>query len=62
MDDSSIATDAAFFRKAPTLQFIEAVADNGKQKKSNRYSKKPAQLYRFNEVQPIVSIYRNKLQ
>lgn len=62
LDDSSIATDAAFFRKAPTLPFIEAVVENGKPKKSNRYSKTPAQLYRFNEVQPIVSVYRNKLK
>jgi 8-oxo-dGTP diphosphatase len=62
LDDPSISTDAAFFRKAPTLPFIEAVSENGKLKKSNRYSKTPAQLYRFNEVQPIVSVYRNKLQ
>jgi 8-oxo-dGTP diphosphatase len=62
LDDPSISTDAAFFRKAPTLPFIEAVSENGKPKKSNRYSKTPAQLYRFNEKQPIVSVYRNKLQ
>ncbi len=62
LEDPSISTDAAFFRKAPTLPFIEAVTENGKPKKSNRYSKTPAQLYRFNEIQPIVSVYRNKLQ
>lgn len=62
LDDPSISTDAAFFRKAPTLPFIEAVTENGKPKKSNRYSKTPAQLYRFNEFQPIVSVYRNKLK
>jgi 8-oxo-dGTP diphosphatase len=62
MDDPSISTDAAFFRKAPTLPFIEAVAENGKPKKSNRYSKTPAQLYRFNDFQPIVSVYKNKLK
>ncbi|MGG3563151.1 NUDIX hydrolase [Neobacillus rhizosphaerae] len=62
LDDPSISTDAAFFRKAPTLPFIEAVSEKGKLKKSNRYSKTPAQLYRFNESQPIVSVYRNKLQ
>lgn len=62
LDDPSIATDAAFFRKAPTLPFLETVSEDGKPKKSNRYSKTPAQLYRFNEVQPIVSVYRNKLQ
>ncbi|MBX9976380.1 NUDIX hydrolase [Cytobacillus firmus] len=62
LDDPSISTDAAFFRKAPTLPFIEAVSEDGKQKKSNRYSKTPAQLYRFNDFQPIVSVYRNKQQ
>lgn len=62
LDDPSISTDAAFFRKAPTLPFIEAVTENGKPKKSNSYSKTPAQLYRFNDFQPIVSVYRNKLQ
>ncbi|URM31581.1 NUDIX hydrolase [Cytobacillus firmus] len=62
LDDPSISTDAAFFRKAPTLPFIEAVSEDGKPKKSNRYSKTPAQLYRFNDYQPIVSVYRNKLQ
>ncbi|MGX6445092.1 NUDIX domain-containing protein [Neobacillus sp. K501] len=62
LDDPSISTDAAFFRKAPTLPFIEAVSENDKPKKSNRYSKTPAQLYRFTDFQPIVSVYRNKLQ
>nr|WP_263327174.1 NUDIX hydrolase [Neobacillus sp. Marseille-Q6967] len=62
LDDPSIATDAAFFRKSPTLPFLEVVSENGKPKKSNRYSKTPAQLYRFNEFQPIVSVYRNKLK
>ncbi|WP_236694056.1 NUDIX domain-containing protein [Sporosarcina globispora] len=62
LDDPSISTDAAFFRKAPTLPFIEAVSEDAKPKKSNRYSKTPAQLYRFNDFQPIVSVYRNKLQ
>ncbi|MEH7177527.1 NUDIX hydrolase [Neobacillus vireti] len=62
LDDPSISTDAAFYRKAPTLPFLEAVSENGKLKKSNRYSKTPAQLYRFNEIQPIVSVYRNKQQ
>lgn len=62
LDDPSISTDAAFFRKAPTLPFIEAVSENDKPKKSNRYSKTPAQLYRFTDFQPILSVYRNKLQ
>jgi 8-oxo-dGTP diphosphatase len=62
LDDPSISLDAAFFRKAPTLPFIEAVTENGKPKKSNAYSKTPAQLYRFNDFQPIVSVYKNKLK
>jgi 8-oxo-dGTP diphosphatase len=62
LDDPSISSDAAFFRKAPTLPFIEAVTENGKPKKSNAYSKTPAQLYRFTDFQPIVSVYRNKLK
>lgn len=62
LDDPSISTDAAFFRKVPTLPFIEPVSEEGKPKKSNRYSKTPAQLYRFNDTQPIVSVYKNKLK
>ncbi|MEN2768482.1 NUDIX hydrolase [Ornithinibacillus xuwenensis] len=62
LDDPSIKADAAFFRKAPTLPFLEAVTENGKLKKSNRYSKTPAQLYRFNDFQPITSVYSNKLK
>lgn len=62
LDDPSISSDAAFFRKAPTLPFIEGVTENGKPKKSNAYSKTPAQLYRFTDFQPIVSVYRNKLK
>lgn len=63
LDDAAIKTDAAFFRKAPTLPFLEAVfSEDGKPKKSNRYSKTPAQLYRFNDYQPITSVYSNKLK
>jgi 8-oxo-dGTP diphosphatase len=62
LDDPAISTDAAFFRKAPTLPFLEAVAENGKPKKSNRYSKTPAQLYRFTDFQPMVSVYNPKLK
>jgi 8-oxo-dGTP diphosphatase len=62
LDDPSISLDAAFFRKAPTLPFIEAVIENGKPKKSNAYSKTPAQLYRFTDFQPIASVYKNKLK
>lgn len=62
LDDPSISTDAAFFRKAPKLPFIEAVIENGNPKKSNRYSKTPAQLYRFTNFQPIVSVFSQKLK
>jgi 8-oxo-dGTP diphosphatase len=57
LDDPSIKLDSAFFRKAPKLPFIEKVYVNGKPKKSNKYSKTPAQLYRFNHNQPFVSVY-----
>lgn len=60
LDDSSIKLDAAFFRKAPTLPFIEKVITDGKPKKSNKYSKTPAQLYKFNDYQPFVSVYQGK--
>ena len=62
LDDPAISTDAAFFRKAPTLPFLEALVENGKPKKSNRYSKTPAQLYRFTDFQPMVSVYNPKLK
>ncbi len=62
LDDPAISTDAAFFRKAPTLPFLEAVLEDGKPKKSNRYSKTPAQLYRFTDFQPMVSVYNPKLK
>ncbi|MFD2443887.1 NUDIX domain-containing protein [Bacillus sp. CGMCC 1.16607] len=61
LDDPSIKLDAAFFRKAPTLPFIEKVTDSsGNPKKSNKYSKTPAQLYCFNDYQPFVSVYQGK--
>ncbi|HYK73183.1 MAG TPA: NUDIX hydrolase [Pseudoneobacillus sp.] len=60
LDDPSIKLDAAFFRKAPTLPFLEKVIQDGKPKKTNKYSKTPAQLYRFTEYQPFVSVYQGK--
>lgn len=56
-DDPSIKSDPAFFRKAPTLPFLEKIKENGEYKKSNRYSKTPAQLYRFVAYEPSLSIY-----
>ncbi|WP_442593719.1 NUDIX domain-containing protein [Neobacillus sp. D3-1R] len=60
LDDPSIKLDAAFFRKAPTLPFLEKVVEEGKPKKTSRYSKTPAQLYRFTDFQPFVSVYQGK--
>jgi 8-oxo-dGTP diphosphatase len=60
LDDPSIKLDAAFFRKAPTLPFLEKVMINGKPKKSNQSSKTPAQLYRFTNYQPFVSVYQGR--
>lgn len=60
LDEPWIKLDAQFFRKAPLLPFIEKVFVNGKPKKTNRWSKGSAQLYRFNDYEPFVSIYHAK--
>lgn len=60
LDDPSIKVDSAFFRKGPTLPFLEKVMCNGEPIKSNKYSKTPAQLYRFNNYQPFISVYQGK--
>lgn len=60
LDEPWIKLDAQFFRKAPSLPFIEKVMVNGEPKKTNRWSKGNAQLYRFNEYEPFVSIYHAK--
>lgn len=57
LDDSAIKTDSAFFRKATTLPFLEKIVINGEKKRSNEHSKTPAQLYRFTDYEPFVSIY-----
>ncbi|WP_458413234.1 NUDIX domain-containing protein [Schinkia sp. CFF1] len=57
MDEPWINIESQFFRKIPSLPFIEKVIVNGVPKKSNKYSKKEAQLYRFNNFEPFVSIY-----
>ncbi|AZK46219.1 NUDIX hydrolase [Paenibacillus lentus] len=51
--DSAIALDAAFARKIKTLPFIQEITG----KKTTRTSKKPAQLYRFVDVEVNSSIY-----
>ncbi|WP_338453083.1 NUDIX hydrolase [Niallia oryzisoli] len=60
LDEPWIKLDAQFFRKAPSLPFIEKVVYNGEPKKTNKWSKGNAQLYTFNEYEPFVSIYSAK--
>ncbi|OZM57003.1 ADP-ribose pyrophosphatase [Lottiidibacillus patelloidae] len=60
LNDPWIRLDAQFYRKAPALPFIEKVMVDGTAKKSNAYSKIPAQVYTFNEYEPFVSIYNAK--
>lgn len=60
MDEPWLKLDAQFFRKAPSLPFIEKVVKNGELQKTNRYSKNHAQLYRFNDYEPYISIYNAK--
>jgi 8-oxo-dGTP diphosphatase len=58
LDDAWIKLDSQFFRKAPTLPFLEKVMFNGELKKSNKWSKNKAQLYNFTDFEPFVSIYQ----
>lgn len=51
--DSVIASDPAFARKIKTLPFIREAEG----KKTTRTSKKPTQLYRFEDVEVSKSIY-----
>jgi 8-oxo-dGTP diphosphatase len=60
MNDPWIRLDAQFYRKAPGLPFIEKVISDGVAKKTNTYSKIPAQVYKFNDFEPFVSIYNAK--
>lgn len=57
LDEPWIKLDSQFFRKAPSLPFIEKVMVKGELKKSNRWSKNKAQLYKFTNFEPFVSIY-----
>ncbi|WP_010096618.1 NUDIX domain-containing protein [Ornithinibacillus scapharcae] len=53
-----ITTKSVFFAKVPKLAFIEKVYDeDGNPKKTERNSYRPSQLYRFNDVEVIKSIY-----
>ena len=60
LDEPWIRLDSQFYRKAPSLPFIEKVMHNGEPKKTNKWSKGNAQLYSFNEFEPFVSIYNAK--
>lgn len=60
LDEEWIKRDAQFFRKGPTLPFLEKVVRNGELKKTNKWSKSSAQLYRFTDYEPFVSIYNAK--
>jgi 8-oxo-dGTP diphosphatase len=60
MDEPWLKLDSQFFRKAPTLPFIEKVVKNGEPQKTNRWSKNKAQLYQFNDFDPYISIYNAK--
>ncbi|WP_071394973.1 NUDIX domain-containing protein [Bacillus tuaregi] len=60
LDEPWIKLDSQFFRKAPSLPFIEKVMVNGEPKKTNKWSKGNAQLYTFNDYEPFVSIYSAK--
>lgn len=58
-DDPRISNDSVFFTKAPKLPFIEKVLEkDGTPKKTNRHSFRPSQLYMFNSVEIVESIYR----
>ncbi|WP_186580421.1 NUDIX domain-containing protein [Aquibacillus kalidii] len=57
LDEPWLKIESQFYRKAPSLPFIDKVTLNGELKKTNKYSKKEAQLYQFNDYQPFVSIY-----
>lgn len=64
-NDRRISDDTYFFKKAPKFPFIEQVfEEDGKAKKTNRNSSRPAQLYKFNDFEKrdedkklIASIY-----
>ena len=60
LDEPWIERDSQFFRKIPSLPFIEKVMEEGEPKKTNRWSKSLAQLYMFNDEEPFISIYNAK--
>lgn len=55
-DQPSVSLDAAFARKIKSLPFIEKIED----KKTNRTSRRPTQLYRFVDADIHHSIYSDR--
>ncbi|HWO98983.1 MAG TPA: NUDIX hydrolase [Bacillus sp. (in: firmicutes)] len=57
--DEVVKSEPFFWRKAPKLPFIELAIDKeGNPKTTQRNSKYKTKLYKFNEVEPIRSIYK----
>ncbi|MGC4378856.1 NUDIX hydrolase [Fictibacillus sp. Mic-4] len=57
-DEPYIKEKSIFFRKTPTLPFIELAVDReGNPKTTRRNSYRPSKLYRFTDSEPIASIY-----
>ena len=60
IDDNVVNTKSAFFRKAPSLDFIEEAKDvqgNPKVTEPTGKNKRPSKLYKFEEVEPVPSIW-----
>lgn len=59
MVDEVVKSEPFFWRKAPKFPFIDLVTDGeGNPKTTQRNSKYKTKLYRFNEIEPIRSIYK----
>lgn len=57
-DAPGVKNKSSFFRKAPTLPFIEpAVNEKGEIKKTDRHSYKPTTLYRMTDTTRIPSLF-----
>lgn len=60
IDDNVVNTKSAFFRKAPTLDFLEEAKDrkgNLKTTEPTGENKRPSKLYKFVNVEPVPSIW-----
>lgn len=57
-DQIGISHKSIFWEKTPKLPFIELVTDlDGEPKTTKRNSRRKTRLYRFNDYEPIASIY-----